>query len=130
MASWIVVSLLHPAHMRALSSVSASASSQSSIQLTLHFSHCMSRKSNAIAPGAPPPPEVLLLGCEGVGKSCLARQMKWKEGEEEPSLAAAPTVRRTLGKCKEEESVSLCNCRSIPTELTFVFTLICRIFCW
>jgi len=85
--------------------------------------HCIgcalsANPSTAMSRRPPPPsgsptalPELLLLGCEGSGKSCLTRQCKWQEGDEDVSLAAAPT------NGIERDEITHKQCRFVIKEI-------------
>ena len=117
-------------------------SSQTSTQLpcALHhygYSHrshhptiAMSRKAVA---AAAPLPEMLLLGCEGVGKSCLTRQMKrcaHTDCDEDVNLAAAPTVALTEQVQRdanaEEQSSRRCTHPSLDPCCVGLHSALCR----
>jgi hypothetical protein len=90
------------------------------IDRTHHPTIDMSRKSVA---AAAPLPEVLLLGCEGVGKSCLTRQIKrcaHTDCDEDVNLAAAPTVAHmelTVQRCTMQQLTDAQSLHSLTTRL-------------
>lgn len=121
-------SLTHTGHMCAHSAAKHSLANQTlfsasdpPVDLT---SIVMSRKS--VAAAAAPLPEVLLLGCEGVGKSCLVRQMKrctQTDGDADVNLAAAPTVAHTeRTHCSVTDAAAECR----TSAATLAHSLVAR----